>query len=463
MFLQNESVGAYDHNGGDADAWRQACNKGNALNEVSWIIQWGFGEELRLSGTRTDNAPASWGIRVDDDGYLICRNNNDNSTWRRVYPGRRVADWAIKTAFQVNSPTGAYSIARDRGLSLTPVLLMVTAPGFSSRAVFVPPYYRTSTKRLHDFYRRLARWYYTARWLVWAGEMLREHSYLGQGHSREPPSWWKAHALSWAVGVPGAGMSQKWHYDAPTEHSLHVEMTQAQVYEILRLVVAHTPPPGTEGATGQQIAPQGIARTLCDIPDAAGSIAPPIDLLDDNGEQWWATWAVSDFKAHEEYLPWLKVVGPIIDGLISICGSGAGGAISTGLKAATTALNAVQSALVHVVATYALKAVVGLGRGKMISSGDVVGLVGDVIGASGLADDVLKDVPEDLWSALKTAGAVIPQIKGDWQEALPRLQELQAQIVGVQEFYHWNFADAAYGGLGLSGYTKDELSTKGVG
>jgi hypothetical protein len=227
----------------------------------------------------------------------------------------------------------------------------------------------------------------------------------------------------------------------------------------------HPPPPGKKGATGQQIAPEGSPLTLCDIPDSAGSIAPPIAVLDENGDQLWATYAVWKFKKHEELWPWLSWYGPIVDALISVAGSGAGGALTAGIKAvAGAAMSAMAKQLVCYVATYALQAIVALGRGKLtFDGGDIVALASAAFEASGLGDKVIENMPPGMWDALKTAGAAIPEIGGtDWQETLPELLTIQSKLEDLQKNRHWNYVDAAFGGLGLSGDVGDSFSGTGL-
>jgi hypothetical protein len=449
-FLLGSDYGPYEHNGGTADKWRAAIDYRAGIGEVAHLINWGPDAERWLTGTRTDTAPDDWGIRVDSSGYLIHKGNRSGATWQRVYPGRRVADWATETAVK-STTSKAYRIGRDRGFITTPMMLMSTAGiDYRQRPVWVPPYYRTSTKRLHDFYRRLLKWYYTARWLVWAADMMRIHS----GHKQ--PSWWQAHALSWAIDSAGETSTAltRWSY-MDVESDLRVkDLSTAQLDEILRAVVKHTPPPGKKGATGQQIAPEGSPLTLCDIPDEAGSVVPPIAILDDSGDQLWATYAVYKFKKHTELWPWLNWYGPIVDALISIAGSGAGGALTAGIKAvAGAAMSALATQLVCYVATYALQAIVALGRGKLtFDGGDIVALVSTAFEASGLGDEALKNLPPGMWDALKTAGAAIPEVAGaDWQETLPELMEIQSRLSDLKWIRKWNYLDAAYGGLGLSG------------
>jgi len=447
-----------EHNGGTIDEWKSAAGKGEPAANASHWIKWGLDSELWLSGWNAEgNAPSGWGIRVGDGGYLEHRRNSSSASWGRVYPGKRVADWALHQSIY-----GANNIGRDNGLSTTIGLMNAQVPGGMNRAVIVPEYYRKNKQRLHEWYGRLLGWYYTARWLVWAGEMLRIHAHVPR------PAWWKTHVALWAIGTPGTQRVKRPSYDdagllspkLPTggtkvvkDSGLRVMMTADEVNQILRAIIKHTWPPGTKGATGQQISPKGIARTLCDIPISAGSVAPPIDLLDDLDRQIWAIYAVSKFQEHEKYMPWEKWYKLGVNVVTSCISAGLGGAVS----AAISTLSQVTQQLIMTTVTFALQAVTKLGTGSMsFGTEDIVGLMGNLLNASGLKADVIKSIPQELWPALKTAGATIPFLSGtDWEQVRPQLQMLQLKLEAIQILDKWGYADAAYGGLGLSGNVRD--------
>ncbi len=435
MFLQNQiipPVGRF--NGGTTDLWKQAAAHGAGPEEPGWLIQWGLSSELNLA---TYNWTVEPKLRVDNEGYLEHRPNVSGSKWSRVYPGKRTADWAMHQSIY-----GANNIGRNNGLNTTLPLMTTLVPGGVGRATFVPEYWRKNAARLQEWYIRMLRWYYTARWLVWAGEMVRTHAHAAM------PSWWKTHAALWAVGTPGSTRVKRPSYD-DKEPSLRVRMTQEEVNQLLKMVVAHTPPPGSKGATGEQIAPPSARRSLCDIPLSAGSIAPPVELLDETDHQIWALLAVSKFKQNEKYMPWVKWYRMGVDIAVSCVSAGFGGAISS----AVTTLTASLQQVIMTVATFALQIIAKAGMGSLkFDTGDIVGLVGSLLEASGLEADAIAALPPELWDSLKTAGAYIPIIKGtDWEQWGPRLRLIQQQLETIQILDKWNFADAAYGGLGLTG------------
>ena len=262
----------------------------------------------------------------------------------------------------------------------------------------------------------------------------------------------------WGIGVRArTGLEKSYrHVMSDDEPNLETKFTEQQVLAMMALVVKHASPPGTHGWTGEQIAAPGQRRTLCDFPrgdvelgdaESVGSLAPIVDLVDDHGVQYWVPFALYRWAGQQE--DWIDQIAPFINALISIVGSyasAATGAISGAITDAVTA------EIVHVAVSLSLQCVMKLGRGNLsFSAGDVVGLVGDVLAVSGIADKVGVQLPAGFWSALKRAGAAIPEISGsDWDMIKGSFQKVQATLAMLRDTDGWDYLDEGFGGLGLT-------------
>lgn len=425
-------------NGGFESEWERALQFVDPSG-----INWGLSSELQIA------AGAGWS--VDADGCLLIGGE-------RVYPANRVWRWCQKQT--------ELNFGNARQFSHAASAIKATAgEGAISRPVVVPPYWRT---RLDVFVPRLARWYRNAQWLAYCGAVLYANLPTVNGW----PSWYRDHMLAWGLGateidrwggkwVQSGGITGGPHVDPSglrikyreMEPGLSADMSRSACLEILREIVRHTPPPGTPGWMGEQIRSNSEGRTLCDMPEQVGSILPPVDLLLDDGKQWWAAAAIAKWDQHGSN--WLASIAPYVDIAISIAGSGVGSAATSAISSITT--NVIKSAFLHVVVNLSLQAVQKLGRGQnpFGSFGDVVGVIGTALDASGFVDDLAIDnMPAGLWDALKTAGAAIPTIPGtDWSEVGALYGSVQSKLTEIQG-YGWNYIDEAFGGMGLTAEAK---------
>lgn len=445
------------HTEATGDNYRSALAMNAGFNEIALNCFWGKSAEWKSA--HYDHPDHFIAVTVDEDHHLRVRGE-------KVHPAKRVRDWVNHIEEHKNG--SEWRIGRNRQFEL--IEHAQDEVGASTiRAIHVPSFWRASEARVEEYYVRLQNWYRTAHWLSWAGLMLCLHARMAV------PSWYRDHCVAWGIGVPSAvgvsfgtaalGVIPDGQLYIGRDPRLRI-LPSALHTELLHAVVRHAPPPGTNGWMGEQIAAVGEPRTLCDMPPEAGSIQPPLELLDEDGHLSWCEASVTKSKSVSSHLPWLDVVGPIIDILISVAGSFAGGAISTAAKAVTAAAGAVLGAVSYIVATVCVQTVNKLGRGNYdMSAGDVVGLIGGAVSSSGLEGAALKSVPEDLWAALKTAGAALPEIDGtDWALCSAKLQAVQESLHALQhnDGSKWAFVDAAFGGMGLSKNLQDEVAKKNL-
>lgn len=475
--------------------WKSAFVEGNGANAAqAQLGTWGFRKcrewaYLSLDKEQGQESLDPYRAKVDSEGYLLMRRDGWSS-YHRVKPGDLMHGYTHKLS-QESDEHGGYRYGYGRRFNKYSEYR--DALGLDEQLeVKVPTFWRSSEKRLAEYFDRLSRWYYTARWLVWACEMMR----LNCRHTSnplnpwqewrppaelvpfDPPSWWKRHCITWGIGVldsdawnsgvsiAGDAYPKPGHTYSQADPALELDLTVTEWEQIAKALMTHTPPPGSPGWTGEQITATGQPRTLCDMPPEAGSIRPPLELLDSAGRDIWIESAYQHLIASEESMPWFKWYKLAVE-VVAACvsgGGGMGGAVSSGASAvtaaATTAGQVLASRAMYLVATFAVQATQKLGRGDtdLVSVGDVVGLIGNMINSSGLLEqlDTKVGIPADLWPALKTAGAAIPELVGtDWENVLPMLNEIQGRLDDLSANWHWNYLDAAYAGFGLTGRIRE--------
>jgi len=352
------------------------------------------------------------------------------------------------------------ALVKDKQLSNG---LLQLAPN-ADRQLVCPPYWRATWERKARWWRRIVRWYYTAAWLVWCGEMVRLHCV----HTRniEAPHWWRNHCAAWGIGVPTNAQQVRVHYDSTgylPGLSIHDEGISADwIWKRLQLIVGTTPIPGTAGATGEQIVPDDVNaagdaihhRHILDIPPEAGAIAPPISLRD------WMLWMTAQWSQatpsgtnYDAAAPWIMMVA---NAVFSIAGSGAASSIATSV--ASTIGQTASTAIMKIATAICSKLWDLVKSGDFdfnIDTADVVGLIGTAVDAVGVGAGIdLKGVPASLWDNLKQAGAQLESF-GDWSQNAPTLYAIQSALAGLRKSQGWDYFDEAYGGLGLSQVAKD--------
>jgi len=470
----DRSANQWGKNGGTAEQWLSVISeikKGHAFKHVSGLVDGGRASEMEMYGvmgtilhptTDPTSAPIPK-LSTNSDGILSVSIEGHS---HNVFPALNTIRW-------VQQSMGNTHLVKDKGLEMTPIAIMAAAgPGATTRALKVPSYFRMNDQRMHTWLDRISRWYYNAQWLVWAGEMLRLH--CPDTRAKSAPGWWRMHCASWAIGVPTFSQQKSREVYYNREATLNTsyippeklpyyishpeasrDLTEREIEMILKLVVHHTPCPGTEGFTGEQITSPSAKRTLCDIPDEAGSMQPISSFLGEDNNCWWPEYSCTYWASKSSSFQWGRdVLMPVVNAIASIASSAAGSAVSAAANAATQ----VVEKIVLKVCTTMIQALGRMAQGnKPFNAGDIVGAVGDALNMSGVADAIdLKQIPDGLWSALKNAGEALPKISGvDWEEMKNSLLSAQSQLSNLRDNLHWDYLDQAYGGLGLGGAEQD--------
>jgi hypothetical protein len=348
---------------------------------------------------------------------------------------------------------------RTQGKQLGGTLLRLVPN--ATRQLVCPPFWCATGARQARWWRRIVYWYYNAAWLVWCAEMVRLH--CSATRILPAPTWWRDHCVSWGIGVPEVAqvIMRGTYADKDAEPGLAIKDLAADwVWPVLKLVVGYTPPPGTKGATGEQIVPDTLTskdtaqfkRHLLDMPPEAGAVVPPTNL------DFWAESTISYWSQHtSKFLPWTTLGPTIVNGVIEAVASVVGGGTLSAVQDVlidTLNVSTEIAGIIMKVATVVLGKLWEMVKAQDthfdISTADVVGLVTDVVGAVGAGEGInLKEIPGELWDSLKTAGAKLEHF-GDWSQFAGKLHDLQNTLCSVRDQYGWDYLDAAYGGLGLS-------------
>jgi hypothetical protein len=449
MFLLGSSRDAYARytdvygskhasNGGSSHDWFVAAK---FLDPAD--VRWGWSEERRLYKIGSGEDPYA-----DVLGRLRVRNTD--GAGELVYPARRVRDWAEDTL-----GLRAY---RDKQLERTQhAIETINGTAAWSSCIIVPERYRGA--ELGAWLVRLGEWFRNGQYLAWCGVIACcEH-----GTISEPPSWYRDHALAWGIGVPTGDQwaTRKRYFDY--DDGIRTKMTAAQLWDVLRQIVIHTPPPGSAGWLGEQIREDVDGRTLCDMPDDVGSLLPQIDLVTEDNAQWWVAGALHKWNSKYPY-DWIDSMSPYLNALISMAGAGLGSAATAAVAAA--AGSAIGQAALHMVVTLSLQAVTRMGRGQnpFPSKGDIVGMIGDAVSSSGLADDLHMDsVPPELWDALQTVGKAIPRVPGvdNWHDVENNWLDVQGRFDAIRR-RGWDYITEGYGGMGLTASASNATSSLGL-
>lgn len=390
-------------------------------------------DELHLVvDTKGREGVLSWSKRV----YPIHnRPLNPNDPLPR--PAHNIATWAEHVATRKHQSAGK-QIARMVELSKLR----------AGRRLSVPPYWNTTDKRRRAWAERLNRWFEVARWMVWAGEMLRLHSADGKCFA---PDWWRDHALSWGIGVPS--LEQQLGLTAAGPHSsghrrrlytadntnLALPLDAAVVYDILRQLVRHTPVPGSVEADGRQIVPGDVneygqalhGRYLCDLPAEAGSLNPAWDV------PTWTHLSIARWlQTVSTFDVWLDAVWPALSAVAQIVVGGGAGVIGVSEAVMRSVTLAIQVA------------------GKLSGDERFWKEAGDIVGYVGRAVHALEDVgdfaslSDTMWRELTTSGVSLASIAGD--EARAAVAALQTRVTALRDAYGWNYIEEAFGGAGLT-------------
>lgn len=377
-------------------------------------------------------------MSVDDAGHFFVRG-------KRVRPGQRAVLWSEGVAGSSRRKRIAAGNRMDKAARC---LQLVAGKGAIHHSLTVPEYWRENDTRLHQWWDRMSQWYFRAQWLVWCAQMLWMHCRATT--KKVAPNWWKRHTTCWALGSPSHGRRHDRMVMPDKDESLWTDLTEEQTIEIMRWVMAHTPVPGSDQADGRQIVEDGKTRTLCDFPDRLASAAPPCGLLDDDGKPWWPRHSVGTWLEKQDHWNWAQdVIMPVVNAVGSAATAGAGSAVSATVEATTS----IAQKVAYKVAAYGIQALSRLCNGRAVfSGGDLLSIFNDAFEISGLADSVdLKAFSGEVWDALKTYGAQIPDIAGaDMDMIRSQLKDIQDIIHKIQNEDGWPWIDEIYGQVSTS-------------
>jgi hypothetical protein len=370
--------------------------------------------------------PPLW--RMQDDGRV--QRFVPVEGWSDVRPAASLSAWA---AYMLTKKRG-----QGRGYESTMAHALIGAQ--ASGTLVVPPYWRAHRD---EWYARLVRWYYRAQWFVWAADQ-----YLVDSGDVEPaPAWWRDHCAAWGIGAPAS---------AARLPELRTTDTRDAALALCSVVATHTPVPGSRGSLGDQIAPSSsdgagraiFARTVFDMPESVGSLDPPYY------NDWWALYAIRNWHGKSESRSGFAMA--VIQMEAAFCGGGIASAVTAPIGAlAAQAFNTAIGNVVAKIANVAVQNVLKLAEGNVPEGkqlvGDVVGLVGSAVDAIGPElGGISKNLPPELWTAVRTVGAEFPDVDGADMDGLRlALADIRSRFDSL-EASGWRWIEAGYGGLGLS-------------
>jgi len=320
--------------------------------------------------------------------------------------------------------------SKYQGFNLSKVVSQVAAYPDTLK---VPPVWQSNVPL---FTKRLEQYYGIGQWLVWAGEMFRIHS-RSVVRPNDPSAiyyWnaWKDHCLAWGVGYSEAMRVVKKRNMLDLVEGgtlipdgrlwLRTGFNHSQVREYLELIMKHTPPPGTPGFNGAQIAPDGFTRMLCDMPEAVGSMKPPWEIDQREWLEGMRT-IIGNQGANKGLAVFVKVLG-VVNSL---------------MPGGSAVINTVTGYITSVV-TEVIMAGGYLRVGEAIGWNDIVGMVGDLMTA---ASDEL---------GLDLAGVASEGIDA-FEEVARELQmssvygQIMSTYSDLKEIYGWDYVDQAFGTL----------------
>lgn len=359
-----------------------------------------------------------------------------------THPAERVIAWAARILSHDNQMEGR----------------ILAGPAMSSLAAHVggsiqAPAWWSHPSRIGLWRNRMVRWYWTAQWLVWACEMLRLHRKGGKGVAS--PAWWTSHACAWGIAVPTLATQLARHTYVTRGKAkgdkagsqLEEDMTAVQWERIARLVIQHTPVPGSPLTLGTQIIPASSTgkRALCDIPGLAGSVAPPISLY---GGAWLPTafshWAEDVDKGNTGFSNfWSDKFATFLKSIVQIAGSLTGG---SQVMMAMSTLDTI-----YACATSLLQNIAAICGGKTPDVGDLVGVVGRLTSSvCELTGSKISIVPDSLWQELQVVGGPLTKFGGAIEDfVMNDARLIQSRFGDLRHIYRWDYIGAAYGALGL--------------
>ena len=294
---------------------------------------------------------------------------------------------------------------------------------------------------------RIVRWFDNAQAGVYACEMARIHSASFQ----HCPSWWTRYANAWGVAVfATADYTAKsrynhflTHHDDSIAAGMACDLSSVSISrweKIARALMRAAPTPGTAGYMGEQIADEGKKRHILDMPPSCGSLRPPV-YVEGIYDHFIGVWCHGEsFK--EAAVVAIKWVNSVIGAVASAAG---GSAVASAISAMDTAY-AAAGTLLRQIARMA-------NGGGFMTLGDALDVVASIANCTaavseltGISVDEL--LPDGVWNALTTPGAVIPEWGGVLKEmAADEATRLQGYFTDLVQLDNWPYLNEGFSTL----------------
>ena len=283
------------------------------------------------------------------------------------------------------------------------------------------------------FQRRNWHYFEACRWYVWAGEMLREHS--KEARMVPPTREWVDHCLLWGIGVPteaqivGRRSLPWWYENAEDGEGLNLwnGLSYKQVRVVLDTLMRHTPPPGHPEYDGTHIASGLGRRLLMDIPEAAGTINPPVWM---DWSSWWADrtykWGMASWQKN------LNIFYTVSLGIFKAIA----GMATAGIGTAAVTIIEVVSELVQ------------LGYKWLVNHDIDIEDFGDLVGIAGKCSSAME-------LDLNIGDALSP-------ETQQLFNSFSSGVKDLKDNWKWTYTNDAYGGLLSNSDFSKALKDQGI-
>jgi hypothetical protein len=427
------------------------------------IMNGGILDDKALEGLFTrmkdgDSCPTPGNYRANPNSAAYPSSNPLHERVRGRNPAERiadyVADWTDTETVRGRALISSLKLFTADDIKGLPELAALVEYGKGTTESFlrsrankdhnlrIPDYWNAGEALRDQWAERVLRWFDTVVWLVWACECARLHSASWD----RCPQWWRVFTNCWGIAVANQAYGDRIRYfELETTHENFARAQKAcdignvswERWEaVAKALIRAAGLPGDKGKCGEQIVETNKTRSILDMPGQCGDLRPAT-FIDGLLYHYATTWSSrQSFKEGATIaVGWIN---SIIGSVGSICG---GSAVSSCMAAMNTA---------YAACGVLIRTIGSMANGGSLSGGDLVNLVGSLVsvtsavaGATGVSVDEM--LPDDVWEALTTAEAAIPEWGGELKDQVADTAiALQSDMCELRDVFNWPYLEEGF-------------------